>query len=107
MIMKVGLSININVSKIDKSRLFQGEKGTYLDLTTFVDLDNKDQYGQNGIVKQSEKKGEKADLPILGGVKLFWEGESQQSNETPPQQSQGQGIPQNNQREYQDDAEDD
>lgn len=34
--MKVGLSVRIDVTKIDKSRLYKGAKGTYLDLTTLV-----------------------------------------------------------------------
>jgi len=41
--MKVGLSVRIDVTKIDKERLYKGEKGTYLDLTTFVDTAEQDQ----------------------------------------------------------------
>ena len=37
--MKIGLSVRIDVTKIDKARLYAGAKGTYLDLTTFVDTD--------------------------------------------------------------------
>ncbi len=36
--MKVGLNVRIDVTKIDKARLYKGAKGTYLDLTTFVIL---------------------------------------------------------------------
>jgi len=32
---KIGINISIDVTKIDKSRLFKGKKGTYMDLTTF------------------------------------------------------------------------
>ena len=73
--MKVALSIKIDVTKIDKSRLFKGEKGTYLDLTTFVDLDLKDQYDNNGFISQSVSKDEKAagvQTPILGNCRVFW-----------------------------------
>ena len=52
--MEVGISVRIDVTKIDKARLFKGEKGTYLDLTTFVDLDQQNQYGNNGFISQSE-----------------------------------------------------
>lgn len=83
---KVGISISIDVTKIDKSRLFQGQKGTYLDLTTFVDLDNKDQYENNGFISQSTSKEEReqnVQTPILGNVKVFYSGEGQQSQPQP------------------------
>jgi hypothetical protein len=35
---KIGITLNIDVTKIDKTRLYAGHKGTYLDLTTFIDL---------------------------------------------------------------------
>lgn len=54
--MKLGISIKIDVTKIDKSRLFKSEKGTYLDLTTMIDLDELDQYGNNGFIAQSVSK---------------------------------------------------
>jgi hypothetical protein len=63
------------VSKIEKARLFKGAKGTYLDLTTFVDLDNQDKYENNGFVSQSVSKEErdaKVQTPILGNVKVFY-----------------------------------
>jgi len=69
---KVGLGLNIDVDKIDKSKLFKGAKGTYLELVTFVNLDETDQYDSNGLVKQNAEKG--VDMPILGNVKIFWEG---------------------------------
>jgi hypothetical protein len=72
--MTVGISIRINVEKIDKSRLYKGAKGTYLDLTTFVDLDTKDQYDNNGFIKQSTSKEERdagVKTEILGNVKVF------------------------------------
>ena len=57
--MKVGLSVRIDVTKIDKSRLYKGAKGTYLDLTTFVDTDQQDQYENNGFISQSVTKEER------------------------------------------------
>ena len=73
---KAGISVRIDVTKIDKARLFKGEKGTYLDLTTFVDLANKDQYDNNGFVTQSQTKEEReqgVQMPILGNVKVFYQ----------------------------------
>jgi len=85
--MKIGISVKIDVTKIDKSRLFRGEKGTYLDLTTFIDLDQKDQYDNNGFIAQSVSKEERdknIQTPILGNVKVFFnDSQSQQ-----PQQQQ-------------------
>lgn len=72
---KLGISIKIDVTKIDKARLFQGAKGTYLDLTTFIDTDNKDQYDNNGFISQSVSKDERAQnvqTPILGNCKVFY-----------------------------------
>ncbi len=72
--MKLGLSIKIDVSKIDKSRLYQGVKGTYLDLTTFIS-DELDQYENNGFISQSvtaEEREAKTQTPILGNVKIFY-----------------------------------
>ena len=73
--MKIGVNISINVNKIEKARLFQGKKGKYLDLTTFIDLDNLDQYENNGFIAQSVSKEEKAQgvqSPILGNCKVFY-----------------------------------
>ena len=70
--MKYGVSINIDVSKINKDRLIKGEKGTYLDSTVFIDLDNTDKYGNNGMITQNWKDAEKGKTPILGNVKVFW-----------------------------------
>ena len=73
--MKIGLSVRIDVTKIDKARLYAGAKGTYLDLTTFVDTDQQDQYENNGFISQSVDKEEreaKVQTPILGNVKVFF-----------------------------------
>ena len=73
--MKVGISVRIDVTKIDKSRLYKGAKGTYLDLITFVDTDQQDQYENNGFISQSLTKDEreaKYQTPILGNVKVFY-----------------------------------
>lgn len=84
---KVGVSLKIDVSKIDKNRLFRGQKGTYLDATIFIDLDQLDQYGNSGMITQDVSKEEKAanvQGAILGNGKVFW---SDSGNA--PQQSQG------------------
>ena len=94
--MKVGISIKLDVTKIDKSRLFKGEKGTYLDLTTFVDLDEKDQYENNGFISQSQTKEERETkaphTPILGNVKVFYK-DGSTSPQAPRPQEQPQQQP--------------
>tara|TARA_R110000796_G_scaffold7861_6_gene26520 strand:- start:430 stop:750 length:321 start_codon:yes stop_codon:yes gene_type:complete len=73
--MKVGISLKIDVTKIDKTRLYAGQKGTYLDLTTFIDTDVADKYENHGFISQSTTKEEreaKYQTPILGNVKVFY-----------------------------------
>ena len=48
----VGISASIDVTKIDKAKLIDGKKGTYLNITAFVNLDEKDQYDNNGMITQ-------------------------------------------------------
>jgi hypothetical protein len=92
---KIGVSLKIDVSKIDKDRLFKGSKGTYLDATAFIDLDEMDQYGNSGMITQDVTKEEKdagTKGPILGNSKIFWKdsGDSPQSRPAHKQSSQPQ-----------------
>lgn len=88
---KVGVSLKIDVSKIDKNRLFKGAKGTYLDATVFIDLDQLDQYGNSGMITQDVSKEEKQQGVrgnILGNCKVFWsDGSQAQQQSQPAQQS--------------------
>ena len=69
--MKIGVEVRIDVKKIEKARLYQGAKGTYLTMTAFIDTDQQDQYGNNGfIAHKTEQNEDKA--PILGNSKVFW-----------------------------------
>jgi len=86
--MKIGVRIKLNVSQIDKARLFQGNKGVYLDATVFIDVDQKDQYDNNGMITQDISKEEKANGVqgnILGNVQVFWS-DQQQAQQAPQQQ---------------------
>ena len=79
--MKVGISINIDVTKIDKARIVEGKKGKYIDVTAFIDLDEQDEYGNNGMVTQNVTKEEREAKvlgPILGNAKVFYRDEGQQ-----------------------------
>ena len=96
---KLGISIKIDVTKILKERLFQGAKGTYVDLTTFIDTNNVDQYDNNGFISQSVSKDERdqgVKTPILGNCKVFFN-DSQQA----PQQQQQQQPQQQHQQPQQ------
>ena len=74
--MRIGMSIKIDVTKIDKSRLFKGKKGTYLDLTSFIDTEEEGEYGDHGTVSQSVSQEERSSgkkMPFIGNVKVFWQ----------------------------------
>ena len=99
---KIGVSLKINVSMIDKQRLFAGKKGTYLDATVFIDLDELDQFDNSGMITQDVSKEEKASGgkgAILGNCKVFWSdsgnapqkpaAHNQQQQYQPPQQQAG------------------
>jgi len=47
----------INLSKIDKARLFKGEKGIYCDIAIWFN-EEPDQFGNNLSIQQSTKKDE-------------------------------------------------
>lgn len=72
---KIGIRVKLDVTKIEKERLYKGAKGTYLDATCFIDIDNEDQYGQNGFIAQDVTKEEReagTKGPIVGNVKVFY-----------------------------------
>jgi hypothetical protein len=68
----------IDVKKIDKDELYQGEKGTYLDIVMYPNTDDTgaevpDQYGNDGVIKQGLSKASreaKKKQPILGNYKI-------------------------------------
>lgn len=75
-------TIRIDVTKIDKARLFKGQKGTYLNLVLF---DKPDEHGNAGFVKQEVSKEERergVEMPILGNWKEF------RKNTQPPKPQQ-------------------
>ena len=66
------ISLKIDVSKIDKSKLFKGSKGVYLDAVMFETPDN--QYGDDYMIVQSVSKEEREKGikgEILGNGKVF------------------------------------
>lgn len=66
------ITLKINVTKIDKSALFTGKNGKYLDLVLHDNRDGQDQYGNDGFVtqdigKERREAGERG--PIIGNWK--------------------------------------
>lgn len=73
--MKIGVNFKLDVTKLDKARFFKGAKGTYVDLTAFIDTEKTGDYGDNGTIRQSTTKEERdggMKLPICGNVKVFY-----------------------------------
>lgn len=62
------LQCKIDVSKIDKSLLFKGKKGTYMDVLIWIN-DKPDQYGNDCSIAQKTKMGE--DKNYIGNGKFY------------------------------------
>jgi hypothetical protein len=81
---KFGININLNVSKIDKSKI---KDGKYLNLTVFMDSEKQDQYGSNGGIFHQQSKEEssaKVDKIFVGNTKVFWvSGEGSATKQAP------------------------
>lgn len=93
---KIGISIKLDVKKLDKARFFAAQSGAlYVDLTMFLDPDNEGQYGDHGFCTQSTSKEERdnqVQMPILGNGKIFYglqELKSASTNQQQPQQQRG------------------
>jgi|DEB0MinimDraft_6_1074348.scaffolds.fasta_scaffold00570_15 hypothetical protein len=79
--MKIGVNLKIDVTKIDKTRIFEGKNGKYVDMVCFVDTEEQDQFGNHGRIDQSVSKEEKQQGvkgPILGNARVFWKDEQTQ-----------------------------
>jgi hypothetical protein len=75
------ISLRIDVKKISKDRLYQGEKGTYLDavLIETPDSDYGDYMIVESITKDEREQGKKG--VILGNAKIY--GKKKDSPEPP------------------------
>jgi hypothetical protein len=80
------IAISIDVTKLDKSKLVKGKKGTYANITVSVN-DEDDQFGNNASIWESQTKEErdaKVDRNFLGNGKVIW---SSQSSTNQPKSS--------------------
>tara|TARA_R100001463_G_scaffold51785_1_gene102501 strand:- start:57 stop:386 length:330 start_codon:yes stop_codon:yes gene_type:complete len=87
------ISANIDLTKIDKSKIYEGKKGKYYPVTIVLN-DEVGQYGDSGYIQTEQTKEErdaKAQKTYLGNVKVVWtngsnvdtaprEGEPERSN---------------------------
>jgi hypothetical protein len=74
---KMGLKINLDLSKLDKSRFIKGKSGVYTDLVAWVTPNQLTAIDSHGSVKQQATKEERdagsdKDLPFIGKVDIFW-----------------------------------
>jgi hypothetical protein len=72
------IRLKIDVSKIDKTKLYKGEKGTYLSCTLLLN-DAVDNYGNNGMIVQETTKEERDagnKGAILGNCKVVIQAQS-------------------------------
>ena len=74
--MKVGIELSVNVSKIDETRLRDGNNGAkYMTATVWIDSDVVDKFGYHGMITMKQTKEEreaKTYTPIVGNGKMFW-----------------------------------
>jgi len=71
--MSTNLSLKIDLLKVDKAKLYKGEKGTYLDAVVIM-KDEPDQYGNIGMIVQEVTKEERLKNvkgAILGNVRYI------------------------------------
>lgn len=65
------ITLKINLSKIEKEKLYKGEKGIYLDLVMFETPNNEfnDYIIKQSITKEEREQGK--EMPICGGGKNY------------------------------------
>lgn len=76
---KYAIALKIDVSKIDKEKLYKGAKGTYLDAVAYINTEKESEYGDHGMITQSVSKKERESGvkgAILGNGKIVWREET-------------------------------
>lgn len=76
------VKIKINLKKLDKSRFYVGEQGTYCDLDVWINQE-KDSYGYDASVNQTQSKEERVSkvpkIYVGNGWKNYgWDNNKQQ-----------------------------
>ena len=68
------VSANIDLTKINKSKIYEGKKGKYYPITIILN-DEPGQYGDSGYIMTEQTKDErdaKVQKEYLGNVKVVW-----------------------------------
>tara|TARA_X000000950_G_C13641124_1_gene547628 strand:+ start:235 stop:549 length:315 start_codon:yes stop_codon:yes gene_type:complete len=68
------ISANIDLTKIDKSKIYEGKKGKYYPISIVLN-DEPGQYGDSGYIMTEQTKDErdaKMQKQYLGNVKVVW-----------------------------------
>jgi hypothetical protein len=68
------ISANIDLTKINKSKIYEGKKGKYYPITIVLN-DELGQYGDSGYIMTEQNKDErdaKLQKEYLGNVKVVW-----------------------------------
>lgn len=89
------IGLSIDVSKIDKEKLYKGKKGTYLKLTINL-KDEKDDYGNDVSCweeQTEEERKAKAERNFLGNGKVFWESEPTPKSEPVKAEEENDDLP--------------
>ena len=71
------VALNINLDKIDKSKIYKGKKGNYYSVTLSIN-DEEDQYGNTVSAWNSqteEERKNKAERVFIGNGKTVWSDE--------------------------------
>lgn len=67
-------NVKLDLSKIDKSKIYKGKNGSYYEFTISIN-DKTSQYGENISASESQTKEErdaKVNKTFIGGGKVIW-----------------------------------
>ena len=78
------IKLKIDVTKIDKSKLFKGEKGTYLDLDVWINEDEAEDWKKVSVNQQQtkEERDSKAKKNYIGNGELKFGWDDAPKNDT-------------------------
>ena len=87
------ISASIDLTKIDKAKIYEGKKGKYYPITVVLN-DEPGQYGDSGYIMTEQTKEErdaKTQKQYLGNVKVVWT--NGQNVDAPPRMAQPKATP--------------
>jgi len=89
------MGVNLNLSAIDKSKIFKGKKGSYIKLTLSIN-DQANDWGDNVSVWEEQSKEDrdaKVQRTFVGTGKVFWESDAPSGGQAQPQSGGQANIP--------------